>query len=247
MGIPATVKVGCCGFQVSRKRYYEKLKLVEVQKTFYKPPKIETVRKWRKEAPGDFEFTVKAWMAFTHDPRSGIWAKTGLPKDDSYGLLRPSRENFSLWDEFRVLLRELGTNVVVFQSPPSFRFDEVNLANAREFFSTISGEFTFAWEVREAGWFKSPQFRDLLEDLGISHVVDPMYEEPVYGKIRYYRLHGRREGKRIIYSHNYERTELERLKELVERWSLRENYVLFNNSYFSFENAVQFQELLHSM
>ncbi len=247
MGISVTVKVGCCGFQVSRKRYYEKLKLVEIQKTFYKPPKVETLRKWREEAPRDFEFTAKAWMAFTHDPKSRIWSKTGLPKDDSYGSLKPTKENFELWEEFKALLRELGANIVVFQSPPSFEFNEVNLSNAREFFSTVSGDFLLAWEVREAGWFKSPKFKDLLEDLGISHVVDPMYEAPVYGEFRYYRLHGRREGKRIIYSHKYEREELEKLIEIVEGWSLKENYVLFNNSYFSFENAIQFQDMVHSI
>ncbi len=244
MGVPVTVKVGCCGFQVSRRRYFEKLKLVEVQKTFYRPPRIETMRRWREEAPDDFEFTVKAWMAFTHDPKSGIWTKTGLPKDESYGLLRPSRQNFELWERFKPLMRELGAKVIVFQSPPSFRYNEVNLANAREFFSSISDGFRIAWEVRERGWLESPRFRDLLEDLKISHVVDPFYEEPVHGEIRYYRLHGSRKGSRLIYSYRYSIEELERLMELVRRWSLRDNYVLFNNSYFSFENAVQFWEML---
>ena len=32
------VKVGCCGFPVSMKRYFQEFRVVEVQKTFYKPP-----------------------------------------------------------------------------------------------------------------------------------------------------------------------------------------------------------------
>ena len=62
------VKVGCCGFSVSMKKYFEKLKLVEVQKTFYEPPKIETAKKWKNSAPEGFEFTLKAWQVITHPP-----------------------------------------------------------------------------------------------------------------------------------------------------------------------------------
>lgn len=245
MGGSSAVKVGCCDFQTSRKRYYEMLKLVEVQKTFYEPPKVETARKWREEAPKDFEFTVKAWMAFTHDPRSSIWSKTGLPREESFGLLRPTQDNFALWDEFKVLVKELRANVVVFQSPPSFKFSEENLSNAGEFFSSISDSgFTFVWEVREEGWLKRSAFKELLEDLGISQAVDPLFEIPVYGKIRYYRLHGTRRGRRIVYSYKYSLEELKKIKEIVNRFILNENYILFNNSYFSFGNAIQFKEMI---
>jgi len=34
------VKVGCCGFPRGMKRYFSQFRLVEVQQTFYKPPKI---------------------------------------------------------------------------------------------------------------------------------------------------------------------------------------------------------------
>ncbi|RLI79276.1 DUF72 domain-containing protein, partial [Archaeoglobales archaeon] len=44
------IKVGCCGFPVSMKKYFDNLKLVEVQKTFYKPPEIKTAERWRKNA-----------------------------------------------------------------------------------------------------------------------------------------------------------------------------------------------------
>jgi len=54
------VKVGCCGFPYGMKKYFEQFNLVEVQKTFYNLPRLETVTSWREKAPETFEFTIKA-------------------------------------------------------------------------------------------------------------------------------------------------------------------------------------------
>src|SRR6185503_19103411 len=40
--------------------------VVEVQQTFYDPPPIGTLEKWRRQAPAGFEFTMKAWQVITH-------------------------------------------------------------------------------------------------------------------------------------------------------------------------------------
>jgi len=55
------IKIGCCGFPVARKKYYEVFSVVEIQQTFYQLPKPETARKWREEALFDFEFAMKTW------------------------------------------------------------------------------------------------------------------------------------------------------------------------------------------
>ncbi|MEM1989594.1 MAG: DUF72 domain-containing protein, partial [Candidatus Bathyarchaeia archaeon] len=60
------IKVGCCGYPVSQKRYYEEFSLVELNTTFYKYPSQTTVSKWRRSAPKDFEFTVKAHQDISH-------------------------------------------------------------------------------------------------------------------------------------------------------------------------------------
>jgi uncharacterized protein YecE (DUF72 family) len=54
------IKTGCCGFPTGMKTYFEKFRLVEIQKTFYNPPKLETAKRWREMVPKDFEFTIKA-------------------------------------------------------------------------------------------------------------------------------------------------------------------------------------------
>ncbi|MGB9880578.1 MAG: DUF72 domain-containing protein, partial [Anaerolineae bacterium] len=49
------IHIGCCGFPVARNKYYERFSLVELQETFYRLPRLETVEGWRQQAPADFE------------------------------------------------------------------------------------------------------------------------------------------------------------------------------------------------
>lgn len=55
-----TLKLGMCGFTIGAKAHYKQFRVVEVQQTFYDPPPLETLERWRSEAPPDFEFTMKA-------------------------------------------------------------------------------------------------------------------------------------------------------------------------------------------
>jgi len=34
------IRIGCCGFPVKREKYASRFRLVEVQKTFYQPPRL---------------------------------------------------------------------------------------------------------------------------------------------------------------------------------------------------------------
>ncbi|RLE50833.1 MAG: DUF72 domain-containing protein, partial [Candidatus Methanomethylicota archaeon] len=92
------VKVGCCGWAVrgGKQAYYKEFSLIELQETFYKLPKVDTVKSWREEAPSSFEFAVKAWQAITHPTTSPTWKKAGVKipaeKADKYGNLQPTRE-----------------------------------------------------------------------------------------------------------------------------------------------------------
>ena len=62
-------------------------------------------------------------------------------------------------------------------------------------------------------------------------VTDPLVRIPLHnGETNYYRLHGRYENGRIIYSHAYSDDELEKVKERVLGWNRSESFVFFNNS-----------------
>src|SRR5689334_359445 len=61
-----SVRIGVCGFCLPQSELFRRFKLLEVQQTFYWPPQLKTVERWRRTAPEDFEFTLKAFQAITH-------------------------------------------------------------------------------------------------------------------------------------------------------------------------------------
>lgn len=181
------VSVGCCGFPVSMKKYFQTFKLVEIQKTFYKPPKLSTAFKWRKASPKDFEFTVKAWQIITHPYESPTYKKVKLEYSSNYGFFKPTKEVFEAWEYTYEIAKALNARIVVFQTPPSFKPEKNNISNLRNFFSSISG-FKFVWEVR--GEWKEKEIKTLCEELNLIHSVDPFVSKQLYGDIAYFRLHG---------------------------------------------------------
>jgi len=100
-GPHTVIKVGCCGFSKARAEYFQHFSLVEVQRTFYKLPRLETCQRWRAEAPPAFEFTLKAWQLITHRPTSPTYRKAKLKVDrpDRYGSFRPSDEVLGAWED----------------------------------------------------------------------------------------------------------------------------------------------------
>ena len=77
------VKIGTCGFgRVKRDEYVRLLPVVEIQHTFYHPPEIKTLEKWRAAVPQDFEFTLKAWQMITHESSSPTYKRLKRPLTD---------------------------------------------------------------------------------------------------------------------------------------------------------------------
>ncbi|MCS7136725.1 MAG: DUF72 domain-containing protein, partial [Aigarchaeota archaeon] len=97
--------VGCCGWAVKggKKAYFEKFPVIEIQETFYKLPRVETVAGWRRMAPEGFVFCMKAWQAVSHPVTSLTWRRAGIEPSQlrkmNYGWLRPVKENFDAWDK----------------------------------------------------------------------------------------------------------------------------------------------------
>jgi len=217
------IKVGCCGYPVGRKRYQETFKLVEINRTFYKIPKTSTVMKWRKEAPADFEFTVKAHQDISH--------KYKLRLKDS---LKP-------FETMKTICRNLAAKILLIQTPASFKPDR--LGDAEKFFKGIRREeLTVVWETRGPLWEGEEtreRLRSVLESLDVPHVTDPFRSLPVYSSsIVYLRLHGR--GAKMYY-YQYSDEELSELHHTVKSLesSGKEVYVLFNNLSM-FEDASRF-------
>jgi len=233
-----SIFVGCCGFPVSRKKYFETFRTVELQKTFYQPPPVATLKKWKQEAPEGFIFHIKAWQLITHSPSSPTYRrlkhKVPPQKEKNYGYFRPTDEVFEAWNQTREIAVVLGVRVVIFQCPPSFTSTSENITNMRKFFLNLDrGGFILGWEPR--GIWKEEEVENICKELDLLHVVDPFKKSPLHGDILYFRLHGI-----SGYRYQYTKNDLFTLKSITE--GKKEVYVMFNNTYM-FNDGVEFIKL----
>ncbi|MFH1552170.1 MAG: DUF72 domain-containing protein [Candidatus Omnitrophota bacterium] len=225
------LKIGCCGFPVSKQKYYEKFKVVEVQKTFYQLPRVETAKKWHLGAPKDFGFTLKAWQGITHEATSPTYRKTKLKMSDAQkrnlGFFKPTDEVFSAWDETEKIASALRAKVIVFQCPPSFEPSTTNRNNMKKFFKSIKRKkYHFAWEPR--GDWPQKDIKRVCEELDLVHSADPFKGYMGGGSVRYFRLHGIGG-----YGYRYKGWDLKKLRDFCENEAKKIKrkpiYVFFNN------------------
>ena len=235
------INVGCCGFRSSRDSYYSLLPAVEVQHTFYQPPQIKTLEKWREEAPTDFAFTVKAWQLITHQSSSPTYRRLKLAlteeEREECGSFRPSKMVKEAWKVTLASAEALGASAVLFQCPASFKPTKHHIGNMRKFFGKVArerGRLSFCWEPR--GDWPRDVVKDLCEELDLWHAVDPFVNRTVTPERCYFRLHGRRGWR-----YSYEDGELEELLSMLPEGVT--SYVFFNNIKM-IEDAVRFREMV---
>ena len=235
------VKIGCCGYPVSRPKYFETFRVVEIQSTFYSLPKISTVRRWREEAPVGFEYIVKGFQGVTHPSTSPTWRRFRgeLPGNrENYGLLKNTEEVRWSWSKTIEICRELGSDKVLIQLPPKCEVTNEALDVLKEF--AIKGVIIL-FEPRHPSWFQEDVLNFIRQN-SIILCVDPFKNSPVKtGNIHYWRLHGR-DGYR--YGYKYTDEDLDELVNLINmHGDVDTVYVMFNNK-FMFEDALRLRELL---
>lgn len=226
---------------MAKAEYAALLPLVEVQQTFYQPPQVSTLERWRAEVPADFEFTLKAWQLITHEARSPTYKrlKRRLTEEEraGCGAFKPSAIVADAWETTLACAKALKSSCVLFQCPASFTPTTEHIADMRRFFSSVErGGLQFLWEPR--GEWAAETVRGLCAELDLKHVVDPFTSRTVTPEFCYFRLHGRK-GWRYVYSDD----ELEELSEMLS--GVPKAYVLFNNVKM-LEDAARFQELLRA-
>lgn len=200
--------------------------VVEVQHTFYEPPSDDLLRKWRRNVPGRFEFTIKAWQVVTHESSSPTYRRMKRPLPDEHrgqvGSFRTTAPVLAAWERTLECAAVLRATAVLLQCPRSFRPTPTNVANLRTFTDTVErpAGVRLLWEPR--GEWPAALLAELCADLGLVHVVDPMQTETVTPEATYYRLHGTT-GARHVHTDE----ELWRLHDLVA--GRTDPYVLFNN------------------
>ena len=242
-GEPSQLRVGCCGIPAPLHRYACDFPVVEVQQTFYQPPQLKTLAKWRAQVPTDFEFTLKAWQLITHESTSLTYRRlreklTGKQRREA-GAFRPSDIVMSAWKRTLECALAQRSRAILFQCSARFTPIPEHKARVRDFFCEVrkgfvrgsgADEVIFVWEPR--GNWKPEEVRELCEEVGLVHGVDPFRQLPVTQGLAYFRLHGR-----SGYCYRFTDNDLGEL--LAAARPFRACYVLFNNISM-FEDAGRF-------
>ncbi|MDH7513056.1 MAG: DUF72 domain-containing protein [Clostridiales bacterium] len=204
--------------------YAEHFSTVEINMTFYRFPKPETLRGWLERTPSRFTFTLKANRQITHRKRL-----QNVRSDVRY---------------FYLLAHSLGDRLgcILFQLPPSIRLD---LALLKDFLDTLEPEFRNVIEFRHESWYDEKVY-EILRAAGVTFCTVSSAQVPrtavLTSPVAYFRFHGLTGG----YRYNYTDEELKEWAETIRAVSATESYVYFNNDYqaFAVRNCLKLGELL---
>ncbi len=204
------VIIGCAGFPVPATRYFKEFLFVEVQETHLSMPGPGTIRRWRREAPSGFQFSVLGPREIGQEGfRDGTVVETALT---------------SLGE----VAKDLGSTTAVFVSPPEFANNRANKAAVKDFlikartgFDVVVWEAPTAWDPDVA--------HTLAESAGAIAARDPLAHGIAPGLSGYYRLPGPAGHKS-----RYEDPAIEKLAELVQSAKHeRATYVFTNVDMFA--------------
>lgn len=90
------IRAGVCGWCRAQDEVVDGVSTLEVQRTFYQPPKVSTAERWRTKAdevPGDFAFTVEVWQLVTHPPSSPTYSQTSEEIEDAHRFSERARDD----------------------------------------------------------------------------------------------------------------------------------------------------------
>jgi uncharacterized protein YecE (DUF72 family) len=233
------IKTGCCGFANSPAAYFKGLQAVEVQQTFYRLPRPETVAKWREQAPAGAVFSLKAWQIITHDASSPSFRFLDKKYLDQAlfqcGGFRMTDEVFEAWHALRGVAGVLKAKSILFQSPQNFDPSDDHVLGMGEFFRTIDrGRLLLAWAPPES--WPPDLISEVCSNCRLIHCADPLAGPVLSRGPVYYRLQGGVNG----YRHRYSDEELKQLQRLCRR---KKGFVFFNTLSMQ-EDARRFAVLL---
>ena len=185
--------------------YAQKFNTLELNSTFYRFPKITTIKSWKYKLKklNSFKLSIKANRQITHRSK-----------------LKDSDELKSFISICKNLGNSLG--VILFQLPPSLKYDIDLLIH---FTRVLDEDIKYAIEFRNDSWYRIETYAHL-KDKNIALVWHDYNQDINFEKTAdfvYVRLHGSK-GK---YKGNYSD---EFLLDLYSRLKEQESYVYFNNT-----------------
>ena len=173
------------------------------------------MRKWRAQVPEGFEFTVRANRKLTHETH-----------------LKPTKENFQLFERMLEISEALEASVLHFQFPSTFEVTKQVVADWRDFLDSApkpkSEGLHYAFEIRNQASANSEEVMSFLAENDIIPTTDASknkVEPSIDSKVVYTRVFGH--GDHTQWS--FDSDELAELKERVESIPARRRFVTFHN------------------
>ncbi len=190
--------------------YSKHFDTVEINNTFYRLPAPEVFTEWRRQAPPDFTYAIKASRFLTHMKKL---------KDPAESLERILGR-----------ARELGPHLgpVLYQLPPRWH---CNVDRLREFIACLPFDLQHVFEFRDPSWY-ADAVRELLTGTGMGFCIHDMKGSHcprwVTGPVVYVRFHG---PTAVKYAGSYSRAHLAAWADDIRAWHAegRRVYVYFNN------------------
>jgi uncharacterized protein YecE (DUF72 family) len=213
--------VACSGFPVPVSRYFREFQGVEISETELGIPGAGTVRRWLREAPEGFVFTLLA------------------PKDiaGSGFLLNPA--NDKLVKEVGALCKSMKAEAVVFAAPPEITPTRPNKAALRKFVEALPARYPKA-VLSLSGWKLSEVVTAIDGKKNVIPSFDPLQDDPSAEKSEflYLRLPGPA-GHRS----RYDEGSLERVVAQIRASKAKHTVCVFHNVDMH-ANATRARELL---
>jgi uncharacterized protein YecE (DUF72 family) len=182
---------------------------VELNNSFYRLPRKETIRQWVEQTPADFVFAVKANRLITHMKK-----------------LRNCKDTLDRFvDTIACFENKLGP--VLFQLPPHWH---INADRLEIFLEMLPRNLGYAFEFRDATWYDEKIYRLLLKYriafclFDLAHFRSP---EALTSDIIYIRLHGPDDA----YCGSYSIESLKEWAQKIINWNAENRlvYLFFDN------------------
>jgi uncharacterized protein YecE (DUF72 family) len=165
------IAIGCAGFPVPTTRYFKEFLFVEVPDTHVVQPGTGTLRRWRREAPPGFSFSLLA------------------PREIGTEGFRESKATDLAVKNVVEVSKELDAQTAVFPAAAEFASSRGNKTAVREFLERVKKKFTrIVWEP-PATW-DADDASALAAESGATAARDPLANGLTSGPFGYYRLPG---------------------------------------------------------
>jgi uncharacterized protein YecE (DUF72 family) len=199
---------------------------VELNAPFYRWPKPATVRRWKRDAPPNFIYSVKVNQLITHEKR----------------MVHTKQLVRSYYEMAAVLGDKMGC--FLFQFPPSHHFSPSRL---KSIVTQLDPAYRNVVEFRHKSWWRDSVYRALAErGITFCAVSAPRLPAtlPPGQRVAYLRLSGRTRW----YRHNYSAEELRRWLDQIQKSGAEEAWIYFNNDSdgYAVKNALMLRRMLRA-